>query len=157
MTTLGQDIRYGTRTLAKNPGFTAVIILILAVGIGTNTAVFSVVNAVILRPLPYADAHRLVTLYERRGNIERSTLHARFLFWREQNQVFEHMAAYGGRRFYVTGIERARYVGAVAVSPDLLPLLGVQPLLGRGHYTFCFIESGAVAQLVRASDCRSEG
>jgi putative ABC transport system permease protein len=132
MGTLWQDIRYGLRRLGENPGFAAVVVLILAVGIGANTAVFSVVNAVILRPLPYADADRLVTLYERPRTLELATLHARFLLWREQSQVFEHMAASSGRRPYVTGVDRARHVQATAVSPDLFPMLGVQPLLGRG-------------------------
>jgi putative ABC transport system permease protein len=132
MGTLWQDIRYGLRRLGGNPGFAVVVVLILAVGIGANTAVFSVVNAVILRPLPYPDGGRLVALCERRRTEATYTLHGRFLLWREQNQVFEHMAAYSGRRPYVTGIERARHVLAIAVSSDLFPLLGVQPLLGRG-------------------------
>jgi putative ABC transport system permease protein len=130
--TLWQDIRYGLRRLGGNPGFAAIVVLILAVGIGANTAVFSVVNAVILRPLPYADAHRLVVLVERPKKVETSTIHERFFLWREQSRVFEHMAAYCGRRPYVTEIARPRYLWAAAVSSDLFGLLGVQPLLGRG-------------------------
>jgi len=132
MGTLWQDIRYALRTVGRNPGFAAVVVLILAVGIGVNTSVFSVVNAVILRPLPFVEAHRLVMLSERPRKIETSTIHQRFFLWREQNQVFEHMAACSGRRPYVTGIDRPRYVWAAAVSPDLFGLLGVSPLLGRG-------------------------
>ncbi|OHB65274.1 MAG: hypothetical protein A2Y77_00635 [Planctomycetes bacterium RBG_13_62_9] len=132
MGTLWQDIRFALRMLATSPGFALVVVLILALGIGANTAVFSVVNAVVLRPLPYADAGRLVTLMERPRNVETGPVHGRFLLWREQNQVFEQMAAYSGRRIYITGIDAPRYVLALAVAPDLFPMLGVQPLLGRG-------------------------
>jgi predicted permease len=132
MMLLWQDIRYGLRRLGGNPGFAAIVVLILAVGIGANTAVFSVINAVILRPLPYADAHRLVVLVERPRKAEPSTIHERFFLWREQNPVFERMAAYTGRRPYVTEIARPRYLWAAAVSSDLFALLGVHPLLGRG-------------------------
>jgi ABC-type antimicrobial peptide transport system permease subunit len=109
-----------------------VVVLILAVGIGANTAVFSVVNAVILRPLPYPDAGRLVALSEQPRAEPTHTLHGRFLSWREQSQVFEQMGAYWGCRPYIKGIDRARYVRGAPVSPGLLALLGVPPLLGRG-------------------------
>ncbi|MBL7184906.1 MAG: ABC transporter permease [Phycisphaerae bacterium] len=134
MSTFFNDIKYGFRMLGRNPGFTTMAVLILALGIGANTAIFSVVNAVMLRPLPYTDAHRLVMLCERTGkrNIEIFTEYDRFLFWREQNVVFEHMSGCSGRRPYVTGIDRPRYVWAATVLPDLFPLLGVQPVLGRG-------------------------
>jgi putative ABC transport system permease protein len=117
--------------LARKPGFTIVVVLVLALGIGANTSVFSIINAVMLRPLPYADSNRLVTFYEgpRKNKI---TMHGRFLSWREQSQVFDQMAAYSNERPYVTSIDRARYVLAAAVSPELFPMLGVQPLLGRG-------------------------
>jgi len=131
METLWQDVKYGCRMLGRNPRFTAVVILILAVGIGANTAVFSVVNAVVLRPLPYKDSHRIVTLWEQTKWGEDMTSHENFLFWRAQNQVFEQLAAYGVRFAYVTGIDRPRKVMAFAVSPDLFSLLGVPPLLGR--------------------------
>jgi predicted permease len=132
MGTLWQDIRYAGRMLARSPGLAVVVVLILAVGIGANTAVFSVVNAVILRPLPYPDAGRLVALSERPRAEPTHTLHGRFLSWREQNQVFEQMGAYWGCRPYIKGIDRARYVRGTPVSPGLLALLGVPPLLGRG-------------------------
>jgi len=131
METLWQDIRYGLRMLAKNPGFTVVVVVILAVGIGANTAVFSVVNAVMLRPLPYKDSHRVVTFWEQTQWGDRGISPQDFLVWRQQNQVFERMAAYGARFPYVTGIDRPQKVTAFAVSSDLFPLLGVQPLLGR--------------------------
>jgi putative ABC transport system permease protein len=132
MMTLWQDVRYALRILARGPGFTLVVVVILALGIGANTAVFSVVNAVLLRPLPYADGRRLVMLEERPQLIDKSTIHQRFFQWREQNQVFEHLAAFSGRRPYVTDISRPRYIGAAAVSSDLFSLLGVSPQLGRG-------------------------
>jgi putative ABC transport system permease protein len=132
MTILGQDLRYACRMLARSPGFTALVVVILAVGIGANTAVFSVVNAVILRPLPYADAHRLVALMERPRTQETPPAHGRLLLWRHQNDVFERLGAYTGRRSYIRGIDKPRYVGGIAVSSDVLPLLGVPPLLGRG-------------------------
>lgn len=120
--------------LARAPGFTITVVLVLAMGICANTAVFSIINAVMLRPLPYADSHRLVTFYE--GPLKKKvTMHERFLSWREQNQVFEQMAAYSNERPYVTGIDRTRNVLASAVSPELFPMLGVQPLLGRGFRT----------------------
>jgi len=132
METLWQDIRYGVRLLARSPGFTAVVVLILAVGIGATTAVFSVVNAVLLRPLPYRDSPRIVVLWKQTVKGERRPYHPEYLHWREQNQVFESMAAYSHERLYVTGIERSREVTTTAVTSDLFPLLGVAPLLGRG-------------------------
>ncbi len=133
METIGQDVRLGFRMIARNPGFTAVVVLILAVGIGANTAVFSVVNAVILRPLPYRDPHNLVTLWQQTKYGERRPHHQAFLAWRQQQSpVFETLAGYGRQRFYVTGIERGREIWAHSVSSDLFPLLGAAPLLGRG-------------------------
>ena len=128
---LWQDIRYGVRMLRKNPGFAAVVVLILAVAIGANTAVFSVVNAVVLRPLPYRDADRLVSLWEQTKWGTRPPSQHDFLTWYRQSQVFEDIAAYSRQRFYVAGIDKSREVWAGTVSSDLLPLLGVEPLLGR--------------------------
>ncbi|MCX5643133.1 MAG: ABC transporter permease [Phycisphaerae bacterium] len=132
METLWQDIRYGVRILARSPGFTAVVVLILAVGIGATTAVFSVVNAVLLRPLPYHDSRRIVVLWKQTPKGERRPFHPEYVHWRQQNPVFESMAAYSHARLYVTGIERSRELITTAVTSDLFPLLGVAPLLGRG-------------------------
>jgi len=118
--------------LRKSPGFTAAVVLILAVGIGANTAVFSVINAVMLRPLPYRDSRHIATLWEKTKEGERATSYENFTFWRAQNQVFEHLAAYGFHRSYVTGINKPREVLVTGVSSDLFPLLGIQPRLGRG-------------------------
>lgn len=132
MTVLRQDLRYALRMLARNPGFAAVVVVILAVGIGANTAVFSVVNAVMLRPLPYKDSHRIVFLDEHTQWGDLPPAHGRFLAWREQNQVFESMAAIGTERLYVTGIGKSRQIVAATISPEMLALLGIQPSLGRG-------------------------
>ncbi|HTG16618.1 MAG TPA: ABC transporter permease, partial [Blastocatellia bacterium] len=95
MTTLLQDFRYGFRMLIKNPGFALIAVVTLALGIGANTAIFSVVNAVLLRPLPYKDVDRIVTVWEnniRSGKKEDGASPANFLDWRDQNQVFELLA-----------------------------------------------------------------
>ena len=133
MGTLWQDIRYGFRMLARNPGFTVVVVVILAVAIGANTAIFSVVNAVMLRPLPYQDSHRLVTIREhgvRSARILCGRPH--FSFLRENNHVFESLAGFCGRLFYVTGIEKPHEIYTSEVTANLFPLLGIQPMLGRG-------------------------
>ncbi len=132
MSTLWQDVRFAGRMLRRSPGFMVVVILILAVGIGATTAVFSVVNAVLLRPLPYHDARRIVVLWKQTPKSERRPFHPEYLRWCEPNQVFEATAAYSHARLYVTGIDRSREVITTAVTSDLFPLLGVAPLLGRG-------------------------
>ena len=132
MTILWQDIRYGVRMLGKSPGFTAVVAAILAIGIGANTAVFSVVNAVMLKPLPYRDADRLVVLWEQTKWGPRKPAHEDFISSYRQSRSFEGMAAFGNERLYVVGIDRPREVLAGTVSPDLFSLLGFEPLLGRG-------------------------
>ncbi|MEN6426942.1 MAG: ABC transporter permease [Phycisphaerales bacterium] len=132
MTTLWQDVRYGLRMLAKSPGFTAVVVVILGVGIGVNTAVFSVVNAVMLRPLPYKAAHRLVCVWEHSQWGDFPPSQTALPLCREQKEVFEQVAGLGYQSPYVTGIDKARQVRAAAISHDFLALLGLQPMLGRG-------------------------
>jgi putative ABC transport system permease protein len=132
--TLIQDIRYGLRMLAKNPGFTAVAVLTLALGIGANTAIFTVVNAVILRPPPFPNPEQLVTVFERdlkKGYDQNAPAGANYLDWRAQNNVFSQMAAYGGGQVNVTGDQRPERVAGAAVTANLFPLLGIAPLLGR--------------------------
>ncbi|HEV3471346.1 MAG TPA: ABC transporter permease [Pyrinomonadaceae bacterium] len=129
-----QDLRYGVRTLLKNPGFTAVAVVALALGIGANTAIFSVVNAVLLRPLPYRDPDRLVMVWEdnTKGGYPRNTpAAANFLDWREQSRVFEGMAAIANQSFALTGAGEPERIDGRRVSASLFPLLGVEPLLGR--------------------------
>jgi putative ABC transport system permease protein len=130
--TLFQDVRYGVRMLRKNPGVASIAVLTLALGIGANTAIFSVVNAVLLRSLPYRDPDRLVSLFWRRpqeGN--RLVLSADFLQWRDQAESFEQIAAYGAATVDLTGSGEAERLSAALVSADLFATLGVAPALGR--------------------------
>src|SRR5258707_3787860 len=135
METLLQDIRYGLRMLLKAPSFSIVATIALALGIGANTAIFSVVNAVLLRPLPFANSEQLMVVFETdsaRGMQRSSASYPNFADWRDQNHVFEHMASYYNNDFIMTGRgESARLQGTV-VNADLFPLLGVAPSLGRG-------------------------
>jgi putative ABC transport system permease protein len=132
--TLWQDARFGARTLAKNPGFTAVAVVALALGIGANTAIFSVVNTILLRPLPYKDPDRLVMVWEKGaadGFPINSTSAANFIDWRDQNQVFEGVAVMGRASFNLTGVGEPLRVDGRRVSANLFRLLGVEPQLGR--------------------------
>ncbi|MGH9882038.1 MAG: ABC transporter permease, partial [Pyrinomonadaceae bacterium] len=134
MTSFWQDVRYGFRTLLKAPGFSIVATIALALGIGANTAIFTVVNAVLLRPLPFPNPERLMTLWETDPSLSvpRSTVsYPNFADWRDQNHVFEKLAAYHSSDFTLTGNgEPLRLQGAV-VSADLFSLLGVAPIAGR--------------------------
>jgi putative ABC transport system permease protein len=130
-----QDARHGFRMLARNLGFTTVAVLTLSLGIGANTAIFSVVNAVLLRPLPYKDSNRLVWLSEtdpreRSGDMPVSP--PTFLDWRSQARSFEALAAYSEGAFVVTGRGEPEKVASAAVSGNFFALLGVRPALGRG-------------------------
>src|ERR1051325_6402683 len=104
MNTLWQDLRYGARMLLMKPGFTLIAIITLALGIGANTAIFSVINAVILRPLPYAEPERIIRMYGKfsQGN-RASTSPPDFLDYRAQNRTFEEFAAFLSHSFNLTG------------------------------------------------------
>jgi len=135
MGTIWQDMRYGLRTLWKSPGFTYVAVLALALGIGANTAIFSVVNTVLLRPLPYKTPDRLVWLWETspRNDIPKEVAsYPNFNDWRQQNQSFEAVAAFSNTSPSLTGSdgEPERLPGA-AVLGDFYTVLGVEPALGR--------------------------
>ena len=134
MENLYRDIRSGFRSLLHRPAFTAIIIVTLALGIGATTAIFSVVDAVLLRPLPFPDSERLVTLINvnvKDGENLPAITWPDFADWRAQNQSFEKLAGYSTRELTLTGAgEAARLKGAVATS-DLFPMLGVSPQLGR--------------------------
>lgn len=134
METLIQDIRFGLRMLLRSPSVSIVATIALALGIGANTAIFSVVNAVLLRPLPFKDSDALIAVYEtdsERGYERGSYSYPNFLDLRAQNTVFERIASYHGSDHIMTGQgDPARLTGTV-VSSDLFPLLGVSPLLGR--------------------------
>jgi len=134
MTTLWQDIRSALRVFRRSPGFVVMVILILAMGIGANTAVFSVVNAVLFKRLPYAEPDRIVELQEQRlqqGLNRIASSHHTFLYWRQHNEVFESMAGMEGRRFYLTGPDKSRNIIGFAVSPGYFAVMGMRPLLGR--------------------------
>ena len=134
MGTLLQDMRYGIRMLSKNPGFAIIAVLTLALGIGANTAIFSVVNAELLRPLPFRDSGRLVSVATANASMHSSngaTSYPDFMDWRSQNQVFEKMAAYTGATFTLTGQVNPAHLEGASVSSDTFDLLGVSPELGR--------------------------
>lgn len=123
-----QDVRYGARMLIKNPAFTAVAVIALALGIGANTAIFSVVNAVVLRPLPYPDSGRLVVILHDGTD---PVAPADFLDWRKQNHVFKGMGAAEYWTPTLTAVEKPEQLWALRVTSDVIPILGTQPLLGR--------------------------
>jgi macrolide transport system ATP-binding/permease protein len=127
------DLRFALRMLRKNPGFTAVAVLTLALGIGANTAIFSVVNAILLRPRTHKDPERLAMLWTndlKRDIQEEGTSYANFEDWKNENQVFEDLAiCTRGNPVTLTGVDER--VEAEAVSANLFPLLGSRPLLGR--------------------------
>ena len=130
--TLVQDMRFGARMLRKSPGFTAVAVLTLALGIGANTTIFSVVNAALLRSLPYAHAEQLVMIYESSHRVgQHSPSYPDFLDWRDESRTFAKMAAVNNREFNLSGIAQPENISGYAVSPNLLSLLGVRPILGR--------------------------
>jgi predicted permease len=137
MNGLLQDFRYALRQFRKSPGFAAVAVITLALGIGFNTAIFSVVNAVLLRPLAFADASRLVRIWhvppEKSfpGMTTFPVSAANYLDWERQTQVFDHMAIYSYHGFTVTGSDKPEQLSAGAVSSGFFATLGVQPLLGR--------------------------
>ena len=134
MNTLIQDLKYGLRQLGRNPGFAAVAVLTLALGIGANTAIFSVVNAVILRPLPFFSPGQLVAIesHHLRASSPSSASYPDFADWRERNHVFAGMAAYHTDSFTLTGHGDAAHIPGAIVSAGLFSLLGVPPEMGRG-------------------------
>ncbi len=130
--TLLQDLRYGLRQLRRNPGVTFVAVLTLALGIGANTAIFSVVNAVLLRPLPYPDSDRLVSVMEAGPGTGHPVSYPNFFDWQAENHVFSGMASYNYAQFILSGAGQAVHVQALTVSSGLFRVLKVKPLLGRG-------------------------
>jgi len=129
-----QDVQYALRQLKKNPGFAAVAVITLALGIGANTAVFSVIDAVMLRPLPYYQPERMVEAQSfEAGDFEAFNIsYPDFFDWRAQNHTLEHLVSYHDSGLTLTGLERPMQVDAEVVSWDLLPALGAHPELGRG-------------------------
>lgn len=132
MQTLLQDIRGGIRFLWKNPGFTFVAVLTLALGIGANTSLFSVVNGVLLNPLPYPQPERIAALFQKTPDFEQdSVAFLNFLDWQKQNRTFQSMAAYRDDDFNLSGLGEAERLRGDMVSADFFPLLGVEPAIGR--------------------------
>ncbi len=131
---LGNDLRYTARTLRKSPVFTAAAVLTLALGIGANTAIFSVVNAVMLRPLPFGAPARLVQIAEKNDKLNLRFFGAsvlNFVSWKEQARSFEHMAIVGFATFSLTGTGDPEQIPGSTISPAIFPMLGIQPVLGR--------------------------
>ncbi len=132
MQTLWQDMRYGARMLLKKPGFTLIAALTLSLGIGANTAIFSVVNAVLIRSLPYGQAERLVTVWEKTRSNEQNHINiGNFLDWKAQNNVFADMAAFADTRTNLTSDGEPEEISAQRATDNLFSVLGVNPMLGR--------------------------
>src|SRR5919205_645058 len=134
MRTLLQDLRFGVRTLLKSPGFAAVAVVTLALGIGANSAIFSVVNGLLLRPLPFADSERLAIIWTHSpgANVEQDwPSPGQFAAVKAQTTAFEDLALAQGASANLAGGEAAERVDTLRVSSNLFPLLGAKPLLGR--------------------------
>jgi len=130
---LARDVRYGVRSLRRQPGFTAAAVLTLALGIGANTAIFSIVNVVLLQPLSYSEPDRLVHIFEfdRAESQRRSASWPEYLDWRELNRTFDDIAGYEGGSRTLTGIDGAERVNVAQVTGNFFRTLGVSPRLGR--------------------------
>src|SRR5438105_4022630 len=137
MDTFFQDVRYGIRMLMKSPAFTAVAVITLALGIGANTAIFSVLNAVMLKPLPFPHSDRLVSVQEmdlrkaHGAGGASSVSYPNFFDWRAQNHTFEFMSSYSDRDFTLTGTGEAQHLEAEMVSAEFFRTIGVPPAIGR--------------------------
>ena len=132
MRSFWQDVRYGIRVLARNPGFTAVAVLTLALGIGANTALFSVVSGVLLHPLPFPAPDQLHSVYTRTEEFSKSSVsYPNFLDWQRSSSAFSALGAYRSDDFNLTGSGEAERLRTAMVSADFFPLLGVRPTVGR--------------------------
>jgi len=136
MGSLMQDLRYSIRMFAKNPGFAAIAILTLALGIGANTALFSVVNGVLLNPLEYPHSEQLVTVYGKTPGFARAPIsYLNFLDWQRATRTFSSMALYRNEPYNLAGTAETELVGGSMISADFFPTLGVAPILGRNFRT----------------------
>jgi putative ABC transport system permease protein len=127
-----QDLHYALRQIGKNRGFAAVAVLTLALGIGANTAIFSVVNGVLLSPLPFPNASRVVSMFEETKTFSKGSIsYPNFLDWQRDNRSFEALAAYRSTDGSITGVGQPENVRAQRVSANFFPILGVNPILGR--------------------------
>ncbi|HKW19661.1 MAG TPA: ABC transporter permease [Terriglobales bacterium] len=131
-----QDVRYAVRQLGNNRGFTIVAVLTLALGIGANTAIFSVVNGVLLNPLPFPNANRIVSMFQDVPNFTQASIsYPNFLDWQRENHSFEAIAAYRWADGTITGVGEGEHVQAKRISANFFPILGVTPILGRNFTT----------------------
>ena len=140
MQTLLQDLRYGARMLARNPGFTIAAILALMLGIGANTAIFSVVNALMLRGLPYQKPDSLVIVQStnlKNPDPDTSVSYLDFTDWKNQNQVFESLETFHGKGYTLTGTGDPERFRGGRVSAGFFKLLGIQPVRGRTFQDEC--------------------
>jgi predicted permease len=132
MNQLWQDLHYAVRMLAKSPGFTVVAVLTLAIGIGANTALFSVVDGVLLNPLPYPHPEQLITVHESKPNfLTGSISYPNFLDWQKDNTTLSAFAVHRQTSFSLTGIGETEQVNAEFITPDFFSILGVKPVIGR--------------------------
>ncbi len=142
VSTILRDVRYAIRMLLRNPGFTAIALMTFAIGIGANTAVFSVFNAVLLRPLPYPDADRITMMWldnRPQGITEDIASYPIYRDWREQNTVYEHVAAFRSAAFTLTGAGEPERIDGALTTANFHDVIGLKPVLGRlygeGHET----------------------
>ena len=136
MTVLSQDLPYAVRILLKSPGFAVIAILTLALGIGANTALFSIVNGVLLNPLPYPHSEQLVAISEKRPGDDKSPpVYLNFLDWRRETRTFASMAIYRNKDYNVSGTAEAQRLSGYMISTDFFSTLGVNPVLGRTFRT----------------------
>jgi hypothetical protein len=132
MNTLWQDLRYGMRVLTKSPGFAAIAIVTLGLGIGANTALFSVINGVLLNTLPFAEPDRLVAIYSKTPEFTHSSIsYPNFLDWVREQRSFSSVAAFRQDDYNLRGMGEPERVAAEMVSADFFSLLGVKPAAGR--------------------------
>ncbi|MBV8897165.1 MAG: ABC transporter permease [Acidobacteriaceae bacterium] len=132
MSALGRDLRQAARTLLQSPGFAAIAVLTLALGIGATTALFSVVNGVLLNPLAYPRSNELIAVSERRPGLDQSPPeYLNFLDWRHDTRTFSSMAMYRNQDYNLTGLAQAQRLSGYMISADFFPTLGVKPILGR--------------------------
>ena len=137
MENLRGDIRYAVRSLLKRPGFTLIAVVTLALGIGANTAIFSAINALLLKPLPFPDLDRVVAIWDKmpsRGVLHNEVALANYLDWQAQNQSFEHLAVYRWWSANLTGIDTPERIQGFLVSANYLDAIGVKPIMGRNFY-----------------------
>src|SRR5580698_8143757 len=130
MTTLSQDLLYAARLFRKSPGFTAISVATLAVGIGANTMLFSVVKGVLLNPLPFPQSEQLVTVYGSTPGVERGpVVYLNFLDWQSQNRSFSSMALYRNQDYNLTGTAEAQRLSGYMITANFFSTLGVPPIL----------------------------